>query len=349
MNLTAVWTACIERQASDVHLSVGVPPILRVDGVLQRLSSQVLTPEDMQHALDTLMPAHQRERLAQAMDCDFAVDIAGVARCRVNVFWQTRGVSIACRVIADRIASLADLGAPPALAELAQRPHGLVLVTGPTGSGKSTTLAAIIDGLNHSQSKHVLTIEDPVEYVHVSRQCLIQQREVGSQTPSFAQALRAALREDPDVLLVGEMRDLDTIRLALTAAETGHLVLASLHTASAPKAVDRIVDAFPAAEKAMARSLLSESLTAVVSQVLCARKNTPGRVAAFEVMVATPAIRHLIRDDKVAQMYSAMQTGSAVGMQTLDQSLLALVQHARVDAAEAQRHARYPEHFQAMR
>jgi twitching motility protein PilT len=310
--------------------------VLRVDGDLIALNDVALFHDDIHASLMTIMSSAQQLQFSQSHECDFSLDVSDVSRFRVNVFQQARGVSAVFRVIPHVIPSLQSLHAPALLTELMQRPRGLVLVTGPTGSGKSTTLAAMVDALNQSTRQHIVTIEDPIEFVHTPQQCLIQQREVGAHTRSFANALRAALREDPDVVLVGELRDLETIRLAITAAETGHLVLGTLHTASAAKTMDRIVDVFPAEEKDMARSMLSESLNAVISQVLCKRKDGAGRVAAYEVMVGTPAVRNLIREGKVAQLYSAIQTGRAVGMQTLEQSLAALVQQGLIEVHEAQ-------------
>jgi len=281
-----------------------------------------------------VMTTAQQAQFNQNHECDFAFDMQNVARFRVNVFRQMRGISAVFRAIAHDILSLENLHAPTVLSQVLQSPRGLVLITGPTGSGKSTTLAAMIHALNQSQSKHIITLEDPIEFVHTSRQCLIQQREVDEHTLSFANALRAALREDPDVILVGELRDLETMRLAVTAAETGHLVLGTLHTSSAAQTMGRMVDVFPAEEKEMVRSMLSESLRAVISQMLCKRKDGQGRVAAYEVMLGTPAVRHLIREGKVAQLYSVIQTGRAVGMQTLDQSLAMLQQQGLIDAQE---------------
>ena len=349
MNLQNLLCLCVTRRASDLHLSSGLPPMARVDGDLTALSDEVLTHEEMHAALMSIMSSAQQSHFKQSMESDFSFDLADVSRFRVNVLQQARGVSAVFRVIAHHIPSLQAMHAPVILTELVRKPRGLVLVTGPTGSGKSTTLAAMVDVLNQNQPKHIVTIEDPIEFVHTPQRCLIQQREVGVHTHSFANALRAALREDPDVILVGELRDLETIRLAITAAETGHLVLGTLHTSSAAKTMDRIVDVFPAEEKDMARSMLSESLNAVVSQVLCKRKDGAGRVAAYEVMVGTPAVRNLIREGKVAQLYSAIQTGSAVGMQTLDQSLAALVKQGLIEVQEARVKAKYPEGISAPR
>ena len=349
MNIQHLLVQCVSRKASDLHLSSGVPAMLRVDGDLTPLSETALSHDSLYAALMSIMSSAQQQQFSQTLECDFSLALPDVSRFRVNVFQQARGVSAVFRGIPHHIPSLQAMHAPSILSELMQNPRGLVLVTGPTGSGKSTTLAAMVDELNQTQPKHVVTIEDPIEFVHTPKQCLIQQRELGAHTHSFANALRAALREDPDVILVGEMRDLETIRLAMTAAETGHLVLGTLHTSSAAKTMDRIVDVFPAEEKDMARSMLSESLNAVISQVLCKRKDGTGRVAAYEVMVGTPAVRNLIREGKVAQLYSAIQTGGAVGMQTLDQSLVALVKLGLMDVHEAIGKAKYPEGFAALR
>ncbi|MEY4439234.1 MAG: twitching motility protein [Pseudomonadota bacterium] len=337
MNLQKLLQECLAQRASDLHLASGSPPNLRVDGHLVAMSDVSLVHEELHQALLGIMPLAQQAVFKLAHECDFSFDVPTLSRFRVNVFMQVRGVSAVFRVIAHDIPSLENLHVPAVLHELAQRTHGLVLVTGATGSGKSTTLAAMVNALNQTQAKHIITIEDPIEFVHTSKQCLIQQRELGVHTLSFANALRAALREDPDVILIGELRDLDTIRLAITAAETGHLVLGTLHTSSAAKTMDRIIDVFPAEEKDMVRSMLSESINAVITQVLCRRKDREGRVAAYEVMLGTPAVRNLIREGKVAQLYSAIQTGRGVGMQTLEQSLAALVQEGLIDLKDAQK------------
>jgi twitching motility protein PilT len=279
------------------------------------------------------------------MECDFSFEIEGLSRFRVNAFNHTRGAGAVFRPIPSKLLTLEQLNAPKIFGDLALRPRGLVLVTGPTGSGKSTTLAGMVNHLNETEYGHILTVEDPVEFVHESKKCLINQREVGPHTLSFSNALRSALREDPDAILVGEMRDLETIRLAMTAAETGHLVFGTLHTSSAAKTIDRIIDVFPAEEKDMVRAMLSESLVAVISQTLCKVKDGSGRVAAHEIMIGTSAIRNLIREAKVAQMYSAIQTGQGVGMQTLDQNLSELVKRNVISPAEARSKAKIPENF----
>lgn len=347
MHIQDMLTRSVQQGVSDLHLSAGLPAMWRIDGSLHAVDSQLLTHEAIASAVDDIMPLHHREHFAQTLEADFSLEVRGVSRFRVNAFHQIRGMSVAFRVIPRHVPSLTDLEAPSVFTDCVLRPRGLVLVTGSTGAGKSTTLAAMIQELNTTQSKHVLTIEDPVEFLFTPERCLINQREVGGQTLSFANALRAALREDPNVILVGEMRDLETIRLAITAAETGHLVLATLHTSGAAKAIDRIIDVFPAEEKSVVRSMLSESLTAVISQALCKRQGGPGRVAAYEILVATAAVRNLIREGKIAQLYSSMQTGSNVGMQTLDQALARLVQQGVISQDEAATQARYPENFGA--
>ena len=306
--------------ASDLHLSAGVVPMLRVDGEMQRSGLPVLAPDQVRALVHSVMTQAQRSEFETGREADFSCEVAGLGRFRVNAFEQQRGAGAVFRSIAQAIPSLESLGLGEVFRRICHLSHGLVLVTGATGSGKSTTLAAMIDHLNSTRQHHILSIEDPIEFIHEPRQSLINQREVHRDTHSFAAALRSALREDPDVIMLGEMRDLETIRLALTAAETGHLVLATLHTSSATRTIDRVVDVFPAEEKAMVRTMLSESLQAVISQTLV-KKVGGGRVAAHEIMLATPAIRNLIRENKVAQMVSAIQTGAAVGMQTLEMSL----------------------------
>ncbi|WP_440905117.1 type IV pilus twitching motility protein PilT [Catenovulum sp. SX2] len=324
MDITELLSFSVEHKASDLHLSAGVPPMIRVDGDVRKINVPALDHKQVHQLIYDIMNDKQRKEYEENWEADFSFEIPNLARFRVNAFVQNRGASAVFRTIPSEVLSLDDINAPDIFKELAEKPRGLVLVTGPTGSGKSTTLAAMVDYINQNKHHHILTIEDPIEFVHQNKLSLINQREVHRDTKSFNNALRSALREDPDVILVGEMRDLETIRLAMTAAETGHLVFGTLHTTSAPKTIDRIVDVFPAAEKPMVRSMLSESLQAVISQALLKRSGG-GRVAAHEIMVGTPAIRNLIREDKVAQMYSAIQTGMGFGMQTMDQCLADLV------------------------
>jgi len=320
--------------SSDLHLSAGVPPMIRVDGDMRKINVPVLEHSEVHDMVYDIMNDKQRKDYEEFLECDFSFEIPGLARFRVNAFNQNRGAGAVFRTIPSEILSLEQLGAPKIFEELADIPRGVVLVTGPTGSGKSTTLAAMVHHKNANEYGHILTVEDPIEFVHVTNKCLINQREVHRDTLGFNEALRSALREDPDVILVGEMRDLETIRLALSAAETGHLVFGTLHTSSAAKTIDRVVDVFPAAEKDMIRAMLSESLKAVISQTLL-KKSGGGRVAAHEIMIGTPAIRNLIRENKIAQMYSAIQTGQAFGMKTLDQDLNELVKKKIVTREEA--------------
>ncbi len=319
--------------------------MIRVHGDVRRINVEPLDHKMVHSMVYDIMNDSQRKAYEEDLEVDFSFEIAGLARFRVNAFNQYRGAAAVFRTIPSKILSLEDLNAPKIFADLALKPRGLVLVTGPTGSGKSTTLAAMVDYLNNNEQGHILTVEDPIEFVHQSKKCLVNQREVGPMTKSFSAALRSALREDPDCILVGEMRDLETIRLAMTAAETGHLVFGTLHTSSAAKTIDRVIDVFPAEEKEMVRAMLSESLQAVISQTLCKTKDGNGRVAAHEIMIGTSAIRNLIREAKVAQMYSAIQTGSSVGMQTLDQNLTDLVRRNIISAAEARTKAKTPENF----
>lgn len=344
MNIAELLAFSVEHQASDLHLSSGRPPMMRIDGDLRAIDLPSLEHATVLALVREVMDDRQRRDYEALFEIDFSVEIQGVARFRVNVFNQQRGAAAVFRVIPSKVPTLGELGAPKVFEEIVSTPRGLVLVTGPTGSGKSTTLAALVDHLNDRRYAHILTIEDPIEFVHTGRKCLINQREIRRDTLDFGVALRSALREDPDIILVGEMRDLETIRLALTAAETGHLVFATLHTNSAAKTIGRIIDVFPAGEKNMARSLLSESLRAVISQALLKRIGG-GRAAAYEIMIGTPAIRNLIREDKVAQMYSAIQTGQASGMQTLDQSLQELLKRGLIAQEEAAFQAQAKETF----
>ncbi len=334
MDIAELLAFSVKHNASDLHLSAGLPPMIRVDGDIRRVNVPALEHKDVHALVYDIMNDRQRKDYEEFLEADFSFEIRGLARFRVNAFNQDRGASAVFRTIPSKVLTLEELGCPEGFKEIVDVPRGLVLVTGPTGSGKSTTLAAMVDYKNDNDYAHILTIEDPIEFVHTSKKCLINQREVHRDTLGFAEALRSALREDPDIILVGEMRDLETIRLAMTAAETGHVVFGTLHTSSAAKTIDRIIDVFPAAEKSMIRSMLAESLRAVIAQTLL-KKVGGGRTAAWEVMVGTPAIRNLIREDKVAQMYSAIQTGQAHGMQTLDQHLQDLVKRGMISRLDA--------------
>lgn len=334
MDITELLAFSAKQGASDLHLSAGLPPMIRVDGDMRRLNVPALDDGQVRRLIYDVMNDRQRRDFEAALETDFSFEVTGVSRFRVNAFTQGRGAGAVFRTIPSNVMTLDDLGLGDVFRRLSMLPRGLVLVTGPTGSGKSTTLAAMIDYINSNRQEHILTIEDPIEFVHESKRCLINQREVHRDTKGFAPALRSALREDPDVILVGELRDLETIRLALTAAETGHLVFGTLHTTSAAKTIDRIIDVFPGDEKGMVRSMLSESLQAAISQTLLKREGG-GRVAAHEILVATSAIRNLIREGKVAQMYSAIQTGGSLGMQTLDAALSRLVTDGVVTRQEA--------------
>ena len=345
MDISELLAFSVKNKASDLHLSAGLPPMLRVHGDVRRLNVDALEHKEVHRMIYDIMNDGQRKVYEERLEIDFSFSIPGLSRFRVNAYNQERGASAVFRTIPSKILTLEELNTPKIFADFALKPRGLVLVTGPTGSGKSTTLAAMVNHLNENEHGHILTIKDPIEFVHDSKKCLINQREVGPHTHSFSNALRSALREDPDCILVGELRDLETIRLALSAAETGHLVFGTLHTSSAAKTIDRIVDVFPAEEKEMVRAMLSESLQAVISQTLLKTKDGSGRVAAHEIMVGTPAIRNLIREAKIAQMYSAIQTGSNVGMQTLDQNLTDLVRRNVISSATARSAAKTPENF----
>ncbi len=347
MDITELLAFAVKNKASDLHLSAGLPPMIRVHGDVRRINLPPLEHKEVHAMVYDIMTDAQRKQFEESWECDFSFAVPNLARFRVNAFQQNRGAGAVFRTIPSKVLTLEELNCPKIFKEIAHQPRGIVLVTGPTGSGKSTTLAAMLDYVNENEYGHILTVEDPIEFVHESKRCLVNQREVHRDTQSFNNALRAALREDPDVILVGEMRDLETIRLALTAAETGHLVFGTLHTSSAAKTIDRIVDVFPAAEKDMVRSMLSESLRAVISQTLLKTKDGQGRVAAHEIMIGTPAIRNLIRENKIAQMYSSIQTGQNIGMQTLDQCLVDLVRRNVVSAAEARVKAQNKDSFAA--
>lgn len=342
MDIAQLLAFGVKNGASDLHLSADMPPMIRVDGDVRRINVDALDHKAVHGMVYDIMNDKQRKDFEEFWETDFSFEIPNLARFRVNAFNHNRGAGAVFRTIPSKILTLEDLGAPAIFKEISDTPRGIVLVTGPTGSGKSTTLAAMINHKNETEYGHILTVEDPIEFVHESKKCLINQREVHRDTLGFNEALRSALREDPDVILVGEMRDLETIRLALSAAETGHLVFGTLHTSSAAKTIDRIVDVFPAAEKDMVRSMLSESLKAVISQTLL-KKNGGGRIAAHEIMIGTPAIRNLIREAKIAQMYSAIQTGQGIGMQTLDQNLKELVEKGLVNREVAKTKAANPD------
>jgi twitching motility protein PilT len=344
MDIAQLLAFSVKNGASDLHLSAGLPPMIRVDGDVRRINVPAMEHKDVHDMVYDIMSDKQRKDFEEFLETDFSFEIPGLARFRVNAFNQHRGAGAVFRTIPSKILTLEDLNAPKIFQEIAMYPRGIVLVTGPTGSGKSTTLAGMVDYKNDNEQGHILTIEDPIEFVHESKKCLVNQREVHRDTLGFNEALRSALREDPDTILVGEMRDIETIRLALTAAETGHLVFGTLHTSSAAKTIDRVIDVFPAAEKDMVRAMLSESLKAVISQTLL-KKIGGGRVAAHEIMLGTPAIRNLIREGKVAQMYSSIQTSQGMGMQTLDQCLRDLQSRGLIAKEEARRSAANPDTF----
>jgi twitching motility protein PilT len=335
MDITELLTFAHEQGASDVHLTACEPPMVRIHGDVKRIEHAPLTPEEVHNMVFDIMSDAVRKTFQESNDADFSFELGNLARFRVNAFRTRWGEGAVFRAIPTKVLTIEALGLPAAIREICDKEKGLVLVTGPTGSGKSTTLAAMIDYINESYEGHILTIEDPIEFVHQSKKCLVNQREVGTHTLSFSAALRGALREDPDVILVGEMRDLETISLALTAAETGHLVFGTLHTSSAPKTVDRVIDVFPAAQQAQIRAMFSESIQAVITQTLL-KKRAGGRIAALEILMGTTAVRNLIRENKIHQIPSAMQTGQAAGMQTMDMALVELVNRGLVTPEEAQ-------------
>jgi twitching motility protein PilT len=346
VDITELLSFAVHHGASDLHLSSGEPPMLRINGDIKRIEHAALSPDEVHNMAFDVMTDGQRKGFQEKLDIDFSFELGDIARFRVNVFLTRRGEAAVFRVIPSKIITLDELSMPPVLKEICKRERGFVLCTGPTGSGKSTTLAAMVDHINESEDVSIITIEDPIEFVHRSKRALVNQREVGMHTQSFANALRGALREDPDVILVGEMRDLETIALALTAAETGQLVFATLHTSSAPKTVDRVIDAFPSEQQNQVRTMLSESLQAILTQTLCKRKGG-GRVAACEVLMGVPAARNLIREGKIHQLPSVMQTGQKQGMQTLDMALQDLLARGLITREEAQAKSSNPQLFGA--
>jgi len=345
MDISELLIFVQKENASDLHLSAGESPMVRIHGEMKRIEMPPVSKENLHMMLYDILNDQQRKRFEEMHELDFSIDLKGIARFRVNAFRQARGEGVVFRVIPSKILTIEQLGLPKSLREVTKNERGLVLVTGPTGSGKSTTLAAMIDIINNSLKGHIITIEDPIEFVHECKKCLINQRELGSHTHSFANALRSALREDPDIILVGEMRDLETISLALTAAETGHLVFSTVHTSGASKTVDRIIDVFPAGQQDQVRAQFAESIQAIVSQVLLKRRDGRGLVPALEIMIGTPAVRNLIREGKVAQLPSAIQTGQKFGMMTLDQSLKELVSRGIVDKEQCLYFASSPNVF----
>lgn len=344
MDITELLAFSAKQNASDLHLSAGLPPMIRVDGDIRRINLPPMDHKEVHSLVYDIMNDRQRKDYEEFLETDFSFEVPGVARFRVNAFNQNRGAGAVFRTIPSKVLTMEDLGMGQIFRQISETPRGIILVTGPTGSGKSTTMAAMLDYINEHRYEHILTIEDPIEFVHESKKCLVNQREVHRDTHGFSEALRSALREDPDIILVGELRDLETIKLALEAAETGHVVFGTLHTQSAAKTIDRIIDVFPAEEKSMVRSMLSESLQAVVSQTLLKRVGG-GRIAAHEIMIGTPAIRNLIRESKIAQMYSAIQTGASIGMQTLDQCLTEMVNSRLITKESARQKAKIPDNF----
>ena len=336
VDMTELLKFAIKSEASDLHISAGEPPMFRIHGDIRKIDMEALTEDEVHTMIYDILNDQQRKMFEEHRELDFSIALGEYGRFRVNVFVQNRGKAAVLRTIPNVVKSFDDLGLPKICREITKAEKGLVLVTGPTGCGKSTTLATMIDAINSSTGKHIITIEDPIEFLHQSKKCLVNQREVGAHTHSFANALRSALREDPDVILVGEMRDLETISLALTASETGHLVFATLHTSSAAKTIDRIVDVFPPNQQAQTRTMLSETLYAVISQILLKRAGAPGRIPALEIMICTSAIRNLIRESKTAQIVSTLQTSQRFGMQTMEMAVKHLLERRLITADEAQ-------------
>ncbi len=346
-NILQLLTFAVKNNASDIHLSEGYPPIVRIDGKLQNIKGKILQKDDMEDIIVQILDDYQMDKLRENLELDFGYHIENLANFRVNAFMKLGGYGVAFRIIPDHIRSLAELGMPPILSELSRELEGLILVTGPTGHGKSTTLAAMIDQINDERRSHIITVEDPIEYTHPKKNCLIQQRQLGHHTKSFASALRSSLREDPDVILVGEMRDLETISLALTAAETGHLVLSTLHTRNAPDTINRIIDVFPAGQQGQILAQISSSLLAVVSQRLLTDASGLGRVAAVEVLVVNSAVRNMIREKKIHQIPSMMQSATSIGMQPMDDTLLQLLKKGRITRETALKYAKQPDRFKS--
>lgn len=343
LDIRQLFQLALDRHASDLHLTEGLPPTLRIDGALVRAELPALSRLDTKRLIYGLLTDRQKQEFEREQELDLSVDVEGLGRFRVNVHVQRGSAEAAFRLVPSRIPTLAELGLPPVAADVIHRPNGLVLVTGPTGMGKSTTLAAMIDLLNREKPSLIITIEDPIEYLHENRCAVIKQREVHADTKSFSAALTHALRQDPNIIVVGEMRDLETISTALTAAETGHLVLATLHTPDAPQTIDRILDIFPPSQQQQVKIQLSDCLQAVISQQLLPRHDRPGRILACEVLVATPAVRHLIREHATAQLPTTMQTGKDYGMRTMDHSLQELFMNGLISYETARTHAKHPE------